>query len=191
MYKSNQERIVTVVLAAHIALRSSHQSLKVIILKSPPLQRDLFAVLLSYLYRNTLSLQVNQLHCHLHKLHTQAIPSGPYARTLAYSSRHGLQIHRCISIFSIIYINTIVFLTGCSLFFWLFAEELCLRTCPWPRPHGLWLQQGLALYILWPCDWTSHRKDRGCYLNDITFLVNWACHSCRKWGQRSALEYQR
>ena len=98
MYKSDQERIVTVVLAAHIALRSSHQFSKIIILKSPPLQKDLFAVLLFYLYRNTLSLQVNQLHCHLHKRRTQAILSDHYARTLAYSSRHGLQIHRCISI---------------------------------------------------------------------------------------------
>ena len=98
MYKSDQERIVTEVLAAHIALRSSPQFSKIIILKSPPLQKDLFAVLLSYLYRNTLSLQVNQLHCHLHKHRTQAIPSGPYAWALAYSSRHGLQIPRCISI---------------------------------------------------------------------------------------------
>ena len=98
MYKSDQERIVTEVLAAHIALRSSHQFSKVIILKSPPLQKDLLVILLFYLYRNTLSLQVNQLHCHLHKHRTQAIPSDPYARALAYSSRHGLQIHWCISI---------------------------------------------------------------------------------------------
>ena len=99
MYKSNQERTITAVLAAHIALQSSHQFSKIIILKSPPLQKDLFAVLLFYLYWNTLSLQVNQLHCHLHKLRTQAIPSGPYAWALAYSSWHSLQIHRCISIF--------------------------------------------------------------------------------------------
>ena len=98
MYKSDQERIVTVALAAYIALRSSHQFSKIIILKSPPLQKDLFAVLLSYLYRNTLSLLVNQLHCHLHKCRTQAIPSGPHAQALAYSLWHGLQIHQCISI---------------------------------------------------------------------------------------------
>ena len=90
--------MITVVLAAHIALRSSHQFSKIIISKSPPLQKDLLVILLFYLYQNTLSLQVNQLHCHLHKRCTQAIPSGPYAQALAYSSQHGLQIHRCISI---------------------------------------------------------------------------------------------
>ena len=101
MYKSDQERIVTVVLAAHIALQSSHQFSKIIILKSPPLQKDLLVILLSYLYWNISSLLVNQLHCHSHKHQTPAISSSTHARTSrthAYSSQHSLQISQCISI---------------------------------------------------------------------------------------------
>ena len=62
---------------AHIALRSSHHFSKIMILKSPPLQKDFFTVLLSHHYWNILSLQVNQLCWHLHKLCTPAIPLGP------------------------------------------------------------------------------------------------------------------
>ena len=102
MYKSDQERIVIVVLVAYIALRSSHQFSKIIILKSPPLQKDLLVILLFYPYRNISSLLVNQLHCHSHK---DQNPSHfiKYSRanlcTHAYSSQCSLQIPWCINIF--------------------------------------------------------------------------------------------
>ena len=57
MYKSDQERIVTGVLAAHIALRSSHKFSKIIILKSPSQTCLLFYYPISiethYLYKST------------------------------------------------------------------------------------------------------------------------------------------
>ena len=114
MYKSDQERIVIVVLAAHIALWSSHQFSKIIILKSP-LQKDLLVILLFYLYRNISSLLVNQLHCHSHKCQTPAISSITHVQTImhmhtitdaAYKSP-GASVS-----FSIIYLNIVVLLTG-------------------------------------------------------------------------------
>ena len=94
--------MVTVVLVAYIALRSSHQFSKIIILKPPPLQKDLLVILLFYPYWNISSLLVNQLHCHSHK-HQNPSHFIKYShanlRTHTYSSWHGLQIPWCINIF--------------------------------------------------------------------------------------------
>ena len=117
MYKSDQERIVTVVLAAHIALQSSHQSLKVIILKSPPLQKDLLVILSFYLCRKISSLLVNQLHCHSHKHQTPVISSRTHARTFVHThivTDVAYKFTGASVPFSIIYFNIIVFLTGTS-----------------------------------------------------------------------------
>ena len=115
MYKSDQERIVTAVLAAHIALRSSHQFSKIIILKSPPLQKDLLVILSFYLYQNISSLLVNQLHCHSHKCQTPVISSRTHAQTFMHTHTVTNAAYKSPSAsvsFSIIYLNIVVLLTG-------------------------------------------------------------------------------
>ena len=115
MYKSNQERIIIAVLTAHIALQSSHHFLRIIILKVSSSAERLVYCSIFYLYQNTLSLQVNQLHCYLHKLHNLAIPSGPYMRALIHvHTAHSMAYKSpgaSVS-FSTIKLNIIVLLTS-------------------------------------------------------------------------------